>query len=345
MRERKPYLIFEEFVDKVNINQFTSDLEKDKLAGQISEAIDNSISVSKNYEKKVYLVFDAHNYFYDGKVINFDFGENHQIDKADLKKIFSHSMVTESVKQGFMPINFQINKYLIDEAHTVTNPLGTIAEKLAVTGELVFSDSNTYYNLKSIVEIYDIKVIDAHIGGYLLNKDLELENGHGLMEISTERINFAVNDDYEYKQFSVEMGFRKILESVYEKLCEVYPKDDSEKAVRFLMEYFPLKQYETDGYVVGDIMLNDLISVFDHIIIDYFNYIFEQLKKQNICCEVYTVLLHDYIGVDFVELLNDNIEIKFVEYQNLTYKNVAPDNVKAFIAVKKFEEKSILIEE
>ena len=345
MRDKKPYLIFEEFIEKININSFTSDLEKDKLAAQVSDAFDRSIKVSKARDKNVYLVFDAHNYFYDSKTFNFDFTDEHVVTMSDVQKVFKHSMTSENVKSGFIPIHFQINKFFNQDNKAIPNPIGSSVTKLGVTGELVFSDSNTFYNVKDIIETYDIKVIDSIVGGYLLNDVINLDDNHGLMEISTDRINFAVNTDGENKQFSVEMGFRKILESVYEKLIESHNYEDSEGAVRFLMEYFPIKEYDSEFYVVGDIKLNDLIAVFNHVIIDYFNYIFEQLNKQNINCTMFNVILHDYVSHDFVCLLNKNLSITFVEYKNADYKNVDFANLKAYLAASAFYEKNIQVYE
>ena len=104
-----------------------------------------------------------------------------------------------------------LNSFEINGGRHVPSPLGMSVNKLVAQGEMVYADYTTTNTIRSIVSHYDINILDTYVGGYLLSTASAILENQGLMEVSTERINFAVNIEGEVKQFSIDFGFRKHL--------------------------------------------------------------------------------------------------------------------------------------
>ncbi len=338
VEESKSFLLFERLIDKVNLNTITSDLQKDKIALNVKEVLEQTKQITGKTANELYLVFDPEQYYYTRKSYTFDFPKGHTIERKDMKKIYDHILNDEVARNNYRVINFNIKSLVKNGEKEVKKPVGEVVDKLTVTGEIIYADSETYYNLINLIQGSEFRVIESRIGGYVLKENTELAVGQGIMEIGTEKISFVVNQDENIKQFSIKWGFRKIFESVYESLQNTYSPELSEQAVVFLMRYFPLKEYKYDTELSEGITVNEVIRRFVATIVDYFTYIFEELKQQRINVNEYKVLVHEYAEDEVIELLNETLK-PVIEKIQTSDKNAIEnnDNLKVKLAINSFE--------
>ncbi len=339
VEEGKPFLLFDRLIDKVNLNEITSDLQKDKISLKVKEVLEQTKQITGKSANELYLVFDPESYYYTRKSYTFDFPENHTIERRDMKKMYDHILNDEVAKNGYRVINFNMKKLVKDLEKEVKKPVGMTMDKLTITGEVIFADSETYYNLITLIQGSEFRVIETRIGGYILKEEIELQPAQGLMEIGTEKISFIVNQDDNIKQFNIKWGFRKIFESVYESLQEQYGADASEEAVVFLMRYFPLKKYKYDAELVEGIYINEIINRFTTILIDYFTYIFEELKRQNLNINEFKVQVHEFAEEEIISLLDEALKPTISKIQ-IAEKGVIEkgDNLKVKLSIVSFEQ-------
>lgn len=330
----KPFLLYEKKIDKVNVNLIKSDLERDKLASKIKEAISACESELAFQILKLNICFEPEKYFYSTKVFSFDFETPHLVGKNDLKKVHVHAKNSEKGKEGFVVADFTVSKYTIDDIHDVIDPLDKEVKKLQVTGDVIFADSTTYYNVVSIVSIYKIEIGKVSVGNYMLKKDTALENQEAIVDIVNDRINFIVNQNGNVKQFSVKAGVKRFYEDLFKKLSLEYSAEESESAIRFLMRYFTLISLPENVNVTKNIKINDLINEFDTIIVDYFSYLLEELKRQNIIISDMQLLLNDYEDKEFIFLLDKALDINVRKFTFNNKYNDVKENAKAHLAMK-----------
>ncbi len=339
VEENKPYLLFDRLIDKINLNEITSDLQKDKISLKVKEVLEQTKQITGKTANELYLVFDPELYYYTRKSYTFDFPEDYTIDRKDMKKMYDHILNDEVAKNGYRVVNFNVKSLIMDNKKSIKKPVGMSMEKLTIAGEVVFADSETYYNLISLIQGSEFRVIESRVGGYVLKEKMDLEPGQGIMEVGTEKISFVVNQQESIKQFSIKWGFRKIFESVYESLQSQYSPEASEQAVVFLMRYFPLKTYKYDVELVENIYVNDLITRFTSIIVEYFTYIFEELKDKKLEINDFKVLVHEYAEDEVINLLNETVKPS-VSKVHMSDKGVIEkgDNIKVKLAIKNFDE-------
>lgn len=333
---KKSFLLFEEIIEKVNLNEITSDLTKDKISIKIKEVLVKATQITKKPIKQVYLVYDPDSYHYTSRSFVFDFPEEYILGEKDLTKMYSHIMNSEVARDESRVVNFNIKSLQDQDGRKIDNPIGMKLEKLKISGELVYSDSKTYYSLVSLIQTSEVKIIDARVGAYLLKEKIQLADHEGIMEVGTEKINFIVNQNDVIKQFSINWGFRKMLESMYEALRQNHSAEASEEAVRFLMEYFPLEEYKTDITLIEDLKLDSLIRRFQSVLVEYFTYIFEELEKQKITVDYFNVLVHEYNEPELIAMLDETLSVKLNRLIINEYKHVSSEDVKAYLAVDSF---------
>ena len=160
INEGKSYLIYDELVDKVDVTKFTSDFDKDALSAKINEAVEESLKFTKQEKKDVYLVFDAHEFFFETKSLSFDFKDEHEINNTDVKKIYTNAMSNVGPKDGFTPVNFLLKNIIVNDDREVKSPVGMTVNKMTTIGEMVFADYTTTSAIKSVVSRYDINIVD-----------------------------------------------------------------------------------------------------------------------------------------------------------------------------------------
>ncbi len=315
----KTFVLMEELIDKVNLNEITSDLQKDKVSLRIKDVLTKAKQFTKDSDDKLYLVFDPENYYYSQESYTFEFPKDHEVASEDVQKIYNHVLNAEVAKNGYRVINFNLKELLKNGTEKINNPVGQKMDKLTVSGEIVFADAQTYYNLTSLIQMSGFKIQEVRIGGYLLKEEANLKAGQGIIELGTEKISFVINQNDKIKQFNINWGFKKIFETLFESLYEAYGADTSEKAVRFLMDYFPLKEYSYDVELYPGLTINTLIKEFRSILNDYFVYIYDELRKQKIIIEEFMVLVHEYNDEELILLLNETLVPKVAR---ITYNDV-----------------------
>ncbi len=333
----KTFVLMEELIDKVNINEITSDLQKDKVSLRIKDVLIKTKQFTDDSNDKLYLVFDPENYYYNQESYTFEFPEDHEVTKEDMQKIYSHVSNAEVAKNGYRVVNFNLKEMLKNGTEKINNAIGQKMNKITINGEIVFADAETYYNLTALVQSSGFKIEEVRIGGYLLKEEANLKAGQGIMEIGTEKISFVINQDDKIQQFSIKWGFRKIYETLFESLYQTYGAETSEKAVRFLMDYFPLNEYQFDVELYPDLTINTLIREFKDILNDYFVYIYDELKKQKIVVEEFKILIHEYNDEELIVLLDEMLVPKVAR---ITYNDVNHHEtisaIKERVAVKSF---------
>ena len=316
----KPFLMYERIIDKIKINDLTSDLEKDKLSTKIKDVIEEANKQLSINLTKIDICYDPDKYYYSSKAFTFDFEQSHRVTRADIKKVYVHAKTNEQSVTGFVVTDFSISSYRVNDEKYVANPIGMDVNKLQVYGEMIFVDSKTYYNLVSIVSAYEIEVGRIIVGTYMLKKNSIIEDKTAILDIGTERINFVVNKNEDIKQFSIAVGMKKLYEELYKELTAKFEVGESEDAVRFMMNYFTL--FDIPDYMVTEnISQTQLASMFRVIVVNYFQYIVNELKSQDIHLSKAYVLLNDYYDVEFISLLNENTTIEFVRY-NSDFKGI-----------------------
>lgn len=328
--KEKYFLQYEKLIDKIDLSAIINDFERDKLGKKLKNEVENGKKFVKDHDLKIFAIFDSPEYYHSEKIYTFEYENIHIVSELDIQKIITHAMSEEKVEEGYKAIGFNINQYVVDNVKTVNNLIGMEVNSITVIGDIVVSDSNSYYDFINLIVANEIAIIDLYIGGYLLQTGLSLDVNSGFMEIGTDVINFIFNDNNSIKQTTVKVGFKKLLEDMYVLLLEKYPPETSEDIVRFLMEYFPLKKYPLNATIFNDVRINDVIEEFKSLIINYFNYIIAEMIKQGINCETMYVLLQEYPQEEFIEILNETEnQIYFTSIKLLETKNIKKENLKA----------------
>lgn len=330
------FILFEKVVEKVDINNLNSDLKKDKLSVALNEIYSEACKITKNDDKKVYLVYDPEMYYYNSKNLVYEYPETHVVKRSDLDKVYDIAMHEQKAQEGFVSVDFNIKKIAIDNKKEVKNPLGMSVDKLEAYGEVIYSDAKTFYNLMEVVESYGLKVQSKMLGGYLLKEVDSISNNQGIMEIGTQKINFVVKINNEIKQFSLNLGMQQIFETVYQKLTNKYSNEESEQTTRFLMDYFVLYPYASESKINQNIDLNEAVECFKTVIIEKFNFVFSEIAKKEIICESYQLIVHEYPDSELLKLLNENLSIKFESFIINDLKHIQTGNIKAVLAIKQF---------
>ncbi len=332
--DKKPLLLYEESILKMDILNINNDIEKDRICAKMQRAIDNAKKIIKNPNPKLYVVFDPKDYYYVQKSFTFDFGSQHVVTESDLTKAMNMSMYDEVAEEGYKIVNFLPTNTIVDGKKEVKNVVGHEVSSLTITGEVLMSDTPTYYALISLLSGVDIELASMFIGNNLVKNQMEIEPGCGFLEVGTRTMDFTFNMDGEIKQTTLAVGFEQILNDLYASLLDDFDSKSSEDAVRFIMHYFPLNEYDTSLNVIDDIELNSLISKFNTLIVNYFKHIFNELKKQKISIDNFNIILHEYPLDEFITLLNENIDIQFQQPNIVSNTSTLKENMKSFYLIK-----------
>ncbi len=333
--EKRPLLIYEEVITKKDLKDLKTDAERESVAKKLQKYINNAKKITKqdpNKKMNVYVVFDPVSTYNLDKSYTFDFGQEHIVTQADLTKAMNLAMYDETPHEGYKIVNFIPHETKVNDVKIVKNALGLEVDTLNISGEILLADASSYYSITSILSYIDVDVVGLFVGENLIKNMYPIDNNSGLIEIGTRSINFTFNIDHSIKQTTLSVGFEKILNDFYSQLLDTYSPEESEKAVRFIMDYFPLKEYRSNLYVFSEVALNDIIKKFSELVVAYFKHIFNQLAGQGIELEEYVLLLHDYPQNEFVSLLNNNLSINLKNPQEFK-NNVAIANIKSYYLI------------
>ncbi len=333
----KVFVLMEELIDKINLNEITSDLQKDKVSLKIKETLEKTKAL--NSSSDIYLVFDAENYYYTRKSGTFDFPENHIVTRDDMMTIYNYILNEEVAKNGYRVVNFNVSSMLKNGDKEVTKPIGSQMDKLVVNGEIVYADATTFYNLSNLIQGTGFRLIESRVGAYLLKNRADLQAQEGIIEIGTEKISFVVNHQDNIKKFSINWGFKKMFETLFESLVEQFGTEVSEQAVYFVMDHFPLIEYKYDTVFANDLTVNMIIKRFRAILKEYFTYLYDELKRQKIQIEQFYVLIQEYGSNELLELLQEVLpaEISEASFQEtVAYEDKA--SIKDRLAIESFSQ-------
>ncbi len=333
----KVFVLMEELIDKINLNEITSDLQKDKVSLSIKETLEKTKQL--NPSKDIYLVFDAENYYYNRKSGTFDFPENHIVTRDDMLTIYNYILNEEVAKNGFRVVNFNVSTMLKNGDKEISKPIGSQMDKLVVNGEIVYADATTFYNLSNLIQGTGYRLVESRIGAYLLKNRADLQAKEGIIEIGTEKISFVVNHQENIKKFSINWGFKKMFETLYESFVEQYGPEISEHAVYFVMDHFPLVEYKYDTEFAQNLTINTVIKRFRAILKEYFTYLYDELRRQKIVIDQFYVLIQEYNSIELIELLKEVLpaEISPADFQEtVSYESYA--SIKDRLAIESFSE-------
>ncbi len=331
---KTPLLLYEKSLGKINFEELGNDIERGRIVASLSSYLDNAKKIVKAQNLDVVVVFDPERYHYTFKNFEIDFAQEHVITESDLTKVMNAAMYDKRAEEGFKIVNFIPHEIKVGGKKVVKNPLGIETTSLSVTGEVLSADTGSYYALTSVLSKLNVNITGYFIGSNIIKNNFNLQPDNGLIEVGVRSIDFTFNLGEQVKQTKLEIGFEDILNELYTELANHFPAEDSERAVRFIMQHFALKPYDTDLTVAGDIKLDDLIDYFRRLIAQYFKEIFDRLKTQNIEVNNYTVLLHDYPMGEFVELLNETLDQTFTEQNLLKKSDIDVGNIKQYYLVK-----------
>lgn len=333
----KVFVLMDELIDKVNLNELTSDLQKDKVSLRIKETLEHTKQI--NPSKDIYLVFDAENYYYNRKSGTFDFPSEHIVTRDDMLTIYNYILNEEVAKNGYRVVNFNVQSMFKNGDKKISKPIGSQMDKLVVNGEIVYADSTTYYNLNSLIQGTGYRLVEARVGSYLLKDRANLQAKEGIIEIGTEKISFVVNHQDNIKKFSINWGFKKMFETLFESLVDTFGTEISEKAVYFVMDHFPLIEYKYDVMFADGLSINMIIKRFRSILKEYFTYIYDELRRQQIEIEQFYVLIQEYNSVELIELLKEVLPSEISEatfQQTVSYEENA--SIKDRLAIESFSQ-------
>ncbi|MBL0701570.1 MAG: hypothetical protein JJV90_00460, partial [Spiroplasma sp.] len=79
--------------------------------------------------------------------------------------------------------------------------------------------------------------------------------------------------------------------------------------------------------------------LFNRVICDYFRFIFKELENKKVDCNRYYVLIHEYEQNDFIEFLNENLDVELSAFEIPGFRNITSANLKPALAVVRFQEK------
>ncbi len=333
----KVFVLMEELIDKIDLNKLTSDLQKDKVALTIKEKLEKTKQL--NPSKDIYLVFDPEKYYYNRKSGTFDFPENHIVTRDDMLTIYNYILNDEVAQNGYRVVNFNVSEMFKNGDKAIAKPIGSQMDKLVVNGELVFADSQTFYNLSNLIQGSGYRLVESRIGAYLLKNKADLQNQQGIIEIGTEKISFVVNHQGDIKKFSIQWGFKKMFETLYESLVEQHGAETSEKAVFFVMDHFPLVEYKYDTIFADGLTVNNIIKRFRAILKEYFTYIYDELRRQKIEIKQFYVLIQEYHSSELIELLEEVLPSEIAEAsfgETVAYEDNA--SIKERLAIESFNQ-------
>ena len=328
-------IIYDKKICKFDLLSLNNDIEKDKLKETMEQTLEEITKKFKITNKKIDVVIDCDNHVESKQIIIVEFEQKKAITKSDLATINGKALSKSVAKDGLMYAGYLIDGYKIDGS-SIVNPLGNIVHnKLEVYGVLKYININIYHLLKSLIEIADFKMNSINVGDVILKKTAKLTDNTGIIEICSRKTKFIINKDNEIKSFSTNIGLTNFFNNVYDQLIENHSPKDTEDAVRFLMKNFTFKKYDANFIVVGDITLNELINIFNNVVVNYFQYFEREFVNNKVNVGSYSILLNNYPARELVKLINLNLETKFDELIMDDFRNLDPIALKAALTVKK----------
>lgn len=312
--EDKPFLLHNEFVKRVKINELTSDFEKEKLTSDLQEKFREIQSFINEDINSINIIYEPVTYYFKSKTFTYDFEEVHKINYFDIEKVYKQSISNETVNPGHVAVDFSFAGFVIDEKEKVINPIGVEVRKLQVYGDAIFSDSKTHYNVINIAEKLNVEIKNITLSNYISKKYNTLENDEILIEIQSEKTHFLMRVDNEVKQFTSGFCLKKLNEELYKTLIKEYDPKESEAAVRFMIEHFVLKTSNIEYNVTENIQLNILISEYQRIFKSYINQLLKELYKQSFKVKKGYIHMKDNDEIELVDILNQGKEVEFEVY-------------------------------
>ena len=335
MYDNNPEIIYEEKIYKGEITSISNDVDLDEIKKRLLKSYNEIEQNLKITKKNINLILDTTKNYISSQNIILNYESKHTIDLEDYKKIKELAFSKTIAKENLIYVDYFIEGYKIDDS-SINFPLGEVVhKKLEVMGDLVYVDKKLYETLENIIKINDYRIINTTLSDICLKKNIDLIDNSGLIEIGSKNTKFIIKKNNTLKTFYTNIGLTNFFNNVYDILLEKYEnKEEIEKAVRFLMQHFVFNPYENDYLVTENIYLNELVTIFQNVIINYFEYFDKELTKTNLNVNSFYILLNVFKSNEFIKLLQEKTNINCEMLIINDYRNLDVTEMKAALFIK-----------
>lgn len=330
--EGQQYVITNEIVYSGNILNVSSVDEIEKVAKNLNDVLGRIEEEIGERIHRVDLIVEPSQFYYESKTFEVEFEETHKIEEEDIKKIIDKAIRYDTAKSGYTTANFTPVKYLVDGVKR-SNPINEVAKKIIVTGDLVFVDIETIYPLERIVEDSRYRKNNTLVSSHLLKYARGFSNEEAIIEFGRMKMKFLTKSEDLVQNFNMDFGIGHIYQKTYMELIKKYPKEESEKVVRYLQNNFKLSEQTFDFEIADGISYNYALSIFKKIASEYIQGIILQVYKQGIEFKKVYSITNDYPNNEWVIYLNTFLNIDVVEFKVPVVSGNFDDELKVFNAI------------
>lgn len=330
--EGQQYVITNKIVYTGNVVNVSSVDEIEKIAKNLNEVLGRIEDEIGERIHRVDLIVEPNQFYYESKTFEVEFEEAHKIEEEDIKKIIDKAIRYDTAKSGYTTVNFTPVKYLVDGVKR-NNPINEVAKKIIVTGDLVFVDIETLYPLERIIEDSRYRKNNTLVSSHLLKYARGFSNKEAIIEFGRMKMKFLTKSEDLVQNFNMDFGIGHIYQKTYMELVDKYPKEESEKVVRYLQNNFKLSEQVFDFEIVAGISYNYALSIFKKIASEYIQGIILQVYKQGIEFKKVYSITNDYPNNEWVTYLNTFLNIDVVEFKVPIVAGNFDDELKVFNAI------------
>ena len=332
--ENHPEIIYEEQIYKGELTNISNDVDLDEIKKRILNSyneIERNLKINK---KNINLLLDTTINHVSSQNIILNYENKHTICLEDYKKIKELAFSKTVAKEKLVYVDYFIEGYKIDDS-TIEFPLGEVVhKKLEVSGNLIYIDKQLYEILLNLIQIEGYKIINTTLSEICFKKNIELIDNSGLIEIGSKNTKFIIKKNNTLKTFYTKIGLTNFFDNAYDILLEKYGKKEAEEAVRFLMKHFVFNKYENDYLVTENIYINELVTIFQNVIVNYFEYFDKELTKTNLNVNSFYILLNVFKSNEFIKLLQEKTNINCEMLIINDYRNLDVTEMKAALFIK-----------
>lgn len=313
--QQKSFVLFEEKISKFTIDS----LNKNSLLFEIKEEIQNIFTkIQKNFDiqnKNVELLISPDSFYFKGNDFRKEFEEITVINEEDVLRLKKYAINFEEPPKGYQVIDFLIKQYYVDnKPKTSDKIIGTPALNLEINGDIIVSDKKTLLHLQDLFVSVDFKITNIHVADYFLSDKLK-EDGDVIISLESHYVKFMTLNNNNINAFTVKNGTITMLEKLYEILSQQYDTQKGEELTREIKKKWILKQYPYEYDIIEGVTINSIIETTSSIVFHFFDYIFKEVKKQNINMKKISVISEDINSKELACFLNNNFDYEILEFE------------------------------
>lgn len=318
--KKKTFVLFEKEIKTFTIEQ----LQKNTIAKEIRKKLElvyqEVVNKFELRNKNIELIISPESFYFKDNDYKKEFEEMTVVNQEDVLRLKKYAINFEEPPRGYQMIDFLINQKYLDNK-PVNNLVGKSGMSIELSGNIIIADKETVLNIKNLFASAEYNVTKVHILEYYLHDQLKT-NGDAIIIVDKQQVKFMTSSEGNINNFTVKTGTIAILGKIYDVLVDVHGPKKSETIVRELQKKWILKQYPHEYDIINGVNINTVIESSNMLLFQFFDYIFKEVKKQNITLKKVQIISEEIDGYELAEFLNESFDMEFKGFDN-EYKYIS----------------------